>query len=118
MLLELIVGCTIDVCYFPEAHTAGKHQQQLEKQLLEKPYLWEAGFDYAESLSDHHTDCITSCQYKNVDYFELPNYTHLTQVNLNDLIVFTALIWDQVIFELIGHSCDLCEGTGKRQSWR
>lgn len=86
-----------------------KHTQ-LEN--INKPYLWEAGFDYVESLSDHPTDCITSCQYKNVDYFE-PNYTHLAQVNLNDLIVFTALIWDQVVFELIGHGSDLCEGTRK-----
>lgn len=40
--------------------------------------------------------------------------THLTQVNLNGLVVFTAIIWDQVIFELISHRGNLCvEGVKK-----
>lgn len=33
--------------------------------------------------------------------------THLAQVNLNDLVVFTAIIWDQVIFELISQRGNL-----------
>lgn len=33
--------------------------------------------------------------------------THLTQVNLNGLVVFTAFIWDQVILELISQRGDL-----------
>ncbi len=33
--------------------------------------------------------------------------THLAQVNLNDLVVFTVLIWDQVIFELISNRGNL-----------
>lgn len=33
--------------------------------------------------------------------------THLAQVYLNDLVVFTVLIWDQVIFELLSQRRNL-----------
>lgn len=33
--------------------------------------------------------------------------THLAQVNLYNLVVFTAIIWDQVLFELISHRGNL-----------
>lgn len=33
--------------------------------------------------------------------------THLAQVYLNDLVVFTVLVWDQVVFELIGQGRNL-----------
>lgn len=43
--------------------------------------------------------------------------THLTQVNLNELVVFTAFIWDQVVLELISQRGDLWEGIKRRQCW-
>lgn len=42
--------------------------------------------------------------------------THLTQVNLNELVIFTAFIWDQVILELISQRGDLWGGVDLKKT--
>lgn len=41
--------------------------------------------------------------------------TYLAQVNLNCLVVFTSIIWDQVIFELISHRGNLYDWDKERK---
>lgn len=47
-----------------------------------------------------HTD-------NNVLHYTSVVLTHLAQVNLYDLVIFTAIIRDQVLFELISHGGNL-----------
>lgn len=46
-----------------------------------------------------------------MNFNTLLSKTDLTQVDLDELVIFTVLVRDQVVFELLGHRGNLCAGT-------